>query len=117
MGTRAGGLVKWLETVQTKNIQSDLDQAENYAKKCQAALRAERLKLIRVQVADKIGAEALAEFDKAVEDTNNDQNSGDDVFRKASFADAAFQANSASNAQNAFNKGLKKHASVRLIDV
>ena len=24
MGTRAGGLVKWLETVQSKNIQTDL---------------------------------------------------------------------------------------------
>jgi len=110
MGTRAGGLVKWLETVQTKNIQADLDQAENYAKKCQAALRAERLKLIRIQVADKIGAEALAEFDKAITEGNTET-------LKTSFSDAAFQANSANTASTAFSKGLKKHASVRLTNV
>ena len=72
MGTRAGGLVKWLETVQTKNIQADLDQAEAYAKQCQTALRAERLKLIRIQVASKIGEEALAEFDRAVAEDENE---------------------------------------------
>ena len=93
-----------------RSVQTDLDQAENYAKKCQNALRAERLKLIRIQVADKIGAEALAEFDKAITEGNTE-------ILKTSFSDAAFQANSANAASAVFSKNLKKHASVRLTNV
>ena len=87
-----------------------LCQAENYAKQCQSALRAERLKLIRVQVADKIGAEALAEFDKAASEGESKTTT--------TFADAAFQAGSVNSASNVFMAGkIKRHASVRLTDV
>ena len=116
MGTRSGGLVKWLETVQNKNIQSDLEQAEIYAKQCQNALQAERLKLIRIQVADKIGADALAEFDKTVslQAINKQAENDEDLFSKnLSFADLATQATNVSN----FNQKLKRHTSVRLTDV
>lgn len=114
MGTRSGGLNKWLEAVHTKNIQSDLAEAEQYAKQCQNALRMERLRLIRLQVQDKIGADALAEFDRAVSEqetaatasqtsTTNSKPAIGDVFTAAAAMNTA--------------KKLKRNATVHVTNV
>lgn len=63
MGTRCGGLHKWLESVLENNIRVDMENADNYHKKCRDALSNERHRLIRNAVEKQLGDAALVEFD------------------------------------------------------
>jgi len=63
MGTRAGGLLKWLENTLQKFIIKDYEKAKEYTEKCRKALYNERKRLIRKQVENKLGLEVLQNFD------------------------------------------------------
>lgn len=81
MGTRAGGLYKWLETVLSNNISVDLKNAENYHVNCREALTNERHRLIRAQVEEQLGKEALTKFDADIEKAREEANVEDDEDR------------------------------------
>jgi len=72
MGSRSGGLLKWLKAVWSMSVSEDLKQAVVQAESLDSKLREERIRLLKKEVSEQLGPQALEEMEKAEEITKEE---------------------------------------------